>query len=449
MSRANKRITLDLSGIEGGEGSLLPEPAGLTERLEQARQAVLTPDSAVSAADAGSWSGVESLPTRILDDYVQHREQSQLGRILQTARRLQDAVDRVILLGDARWMRGARVWKSACCEPYFDQLTRAQRGGRLRLIFADHLWDNDAVAGLLELLVQGRSADRLEDRWALLTLPEESGGHAGTPRGGAPFFRALSRFYGRSAWPTYYVRLVRSGGPVPWLATLPAGAAEHAVGPQVAGEFSVFSPAGLLPAACLGLDVVRLLEGAAEMSDRFHSATRGDNPVVDYAAVARRMEQVPGAGRRVVRLGAVSLEALGCWYASLLGRFEHLPAAATIPRSVVATRDPLPPVRPDRPGGCDLWLTDVTVDRVRCDPCRGEWSHEISGDSAPKAKTLPELAASRLDETLRPYRRDGVPVVRIGLPQINEGTLGQLLQMLMLATVVENVTRVIPVRSSV
>ncbi len=438
MSRANKLITLEVSGIDGGDRcDFAGETCAQTELLEQARQAVVEPCTAPEAVERSYWSGVESLPAEILEDYVQRRERSQLGRILQTARRLRDGVDRVVLLGGASWMWGGRIAQAAGCEPYFDQLTRAQRGGRLRLIFADYVWDNDALSGLIDLLVQGRSPDRWEDRWALLTLPDRQAERV-MPPGWAALFHAWSDFYGRAGGSDGCVGLSPCGGPLATWAPVGAEAAESGRGLQVSGEFSLFSPAGLLPAACLGLDVVRMLEGAARISDRFRSAPRGENPAWDYAAIAQRLAPQLAGGGRVLRLAEVALTTLGSWYTRLFERFEQAGVEVSLPRSVVATRDRLPPVPRD---GRRLWLTDVTVDRVRCDPCCGQYRGDAergSGASGDRSSRLTEQAAGRLHEALRPYQRGGVPIVRIRLPQLNAWTLGQLLQMLMLATVVEN-----------
>ncbi len=438
MSRANELITLEVSGIEGGNRyDFAGETSGQTELLEQARQAVVEPCAASEAVQRACWSGVESLPAEMLDDYVQRRERSQLGRILQTARRLQDGVDRLVLLGGASWMWGGRIAQAAGCEPYFDQLTRAQRGGRLRLVFADYVWDNDALSGLIDLLVQGRSPDRWEDRWALLTLPDRQAERV-MPPGWAALLHALSDFYRRAGWSDYCVGLSSCGGPRATWAPAGTEAAEFGCGLQTSGEFSLFSPAGLLPAACLGLDVVRMLEGAARISDRFRSAPRGENPARDYAAIAQRLATSAAGGGRVLRLAGVALNDLGSWYTRLFERFEQAGVAVSLPRSVVATRDRLPPVPSD---GRRLWLTDVTVDQVRCDPCSGQYRGDAergAGASGDRSSLLTEPAAGWLPEALRPYQRGGVPIVRIRLPQLNAWTLGQLLQMLMLATVVEN-----------
>ena len=53
----------------------------------------------------------------------------------------------------------------------------------------------------------------------------------------------------------------------------------------VGGRFSILTAVGLLPAAIMGLDIVRLLEGAAAMNEHFCTAPVGENVVLDFTAV--------------------------------------------------------------------------------------------------------------------------------------------------------------------
>src|SRR5262249_989521 len=54
---------------------------------------------------------------------------------------------------------------------------------------------------------------------------------------------------------------------------------------EVGSRFSVFTPAGLLPAAIMGLDVRALLLGAAAMTRRFLEEPVERNPVLQFAGL--------------------------------------------------------------------------------------------------------------------------------------------------------------------
>ena len=53
---------------------------------------------------------------------------------------------------------------------------------------------------------------------------------------------------------------------------------------SIGGRFSVLTAVGLLPAAIMGLDIRRLLQGAAAMTTSCRENPLGENPVLDHAA---------------------------------------------------------------------------------------------------------------------------------------------------------------------
>ena len=66
-------------------------------------------------------AGFMDLPDRLLAGYDQHRDDSELGQILATARRIRETVDRVVVLGIGGSYMGARALMDACCEPYYNE----------------------------------------------------------------------------------------------------------------------------------------------------------------------------------------------------------------------------------------------------------------------------------------------------------------------------------------
>ncbi len=66
---------------------------------------------------------------------------------------------------------GARALVDTCCQPYWNELSRAQRGSRPRIYFEGNNVDNDASQGLLHLLgaETQRVAQNVDDRWGLVS----------------------------------------------------------------------------------------------------------------------------------------------------------------------------------------------------------------------------------------------------------------------------------------
>src|SRR5690606_39060661 len=131
------------------------------------------------------------LPQRLLADYEMNRGSSEIGQILETAARLRDSVDRVVVLGIGGSYMGARALMDACCHPYHNELDRAARSGYPRLYFEGNNLDNDAMRGLLDLLPAHASPHDPPSRWAIIVI-SKSGGTIETAVAFRQFLAALA-----------------------------------------------------------------------------------------------------------------------------------------------------------------------------------------------------------------------------------------------------------------
>ena len=436
-----KPITYDPSAATIAEHGLAADDlAKLAPQLDAARDEVL--------ADAELWNaggdvptekqpldaGFMELPQRLLAEYRERRDDSELGRILSTARRLRESVDRVVVLGIGGSYMGARSLMEGCCHPYHNELPCGERGGVPRMYFEGNNVDNDASQGLLDLL---RGTD---DAWAIVVI-SKSGGTLETAAAFRQFLKVLRTSVNNDE-KLIAQRVVPVTGSSGRLFDLSAALGCPDVFPVpdgVGGRFSILSAVGLLPAAILGLDVVRLLEAAAAMNARFKDAPVGDNPVLDYVGVSHLMERDHGATMRVLSVWAKGLESIGLWYDQLLaeslGKTEQHGAT---PLTVLNTRDLHSRGQQHQAGRRDKLITNVIVEAWRRDPLSIGIS-ELDQDqlNVLADKTLPEIMTAAIAGTNKAYAEDGRPTTDLRLPQLDEASLGQLLQMLMLATVVE------------
>ena len=210
----------------------------------------------------------------------------------------------------------------------------------------------------------------------------------------------------------------------------------------VGGRFSVFSPVGLLPAAVLGLNVVQLLRGAAAMTEHFRTVTSADNLVLNYTGVSHLLETTQCATIRVLQVWSKTLESVGLWYDQLLaeslGKRDDIGAT---PLTVVNTRDLHSRAQQHQEGRRDKQYTNLIVERWKTDPLRIEPSPQIAHDEDQLdqlvGKSMIDVMNAALKGTNRAYNDDHRPTADLCLPAADEASLGQLLQMLMLSTVVE------------
>ena len=437
-----KALAYDPSGVMIAETGLAPEDLGwLAPRLEAARGEVLE--------DLELWhhggpipkekdpldAAFVDLPERLLDEYRQKGHQGQIGRIVATARRLSASVDRVIVLGIGGSYMGARALFEACCHPYHNELSRADRNGRPGVYFEGNNVDNASVRGLMELL--DRAAD---ERFAIIVI-SKSGGTLETAAAFRLFLDLLRRrcddedkikqrvvpVTGRKG----RLRELSAALGCPDVFTIPEG---------VGGRFSVLSAVGLLPAAVMGLDVVKLLEGARAMNRRFQDAPVGDNPVLDYVGVCHLLEARRGAKIRVLSTWGKRLEAIGLWYDQLLAESLGKDGQGATPLSAVNTRDLHSRGQQHQQGARDKLITNLFVEQPGGEPI-GVESSDLNQDQlnelATAGVTLPDILRAAILGTNKAYADDRRPTADIRLAELDEGSLGQLLQMLMLATAVE------------
>ncbi|HEX3727302.1 MAG TPA: glucose-6-phosphate isomerase [Pirellulales bacterium] len=445
MAESGMSLRYDPAGaILAGTGLKSDDLARLAPQLDAARAEVL--------ADVQLWNrhdpvpadkqpldaGFMELPERLLSAYRQSRASSELDHILKRAQRLADAVDRVVVLGIGGSYMGARALFEACCHPYYNELPRAERGGHPRLYFEGNNVDNDAAQGMLDLLRPAAGGGGAE-RFGIVVI-SKSGGTLETAVALRQFTAALAEIEGgdpQRAAPLI-IPVTGSSGRLFDLARALGCDEIFPIPDGVGGRFSVLSAVGLVPAAVLGLDVVRLLEGAAAMNAHFRTAPPDQNVVLQYVGVCHLMERDHGATIRVLSTWGKSLEAAGLWYDQLLAESLGKQQRGATPLTVVNTRDLHSRGQQHQQGRRDKMITNVIIDHWRRDPLRvGRSSFDQDQLNSLADKTLPDIMAAAVAGTNQAYGEDHRPTADLHLPRLDEFSLGQFFQMMMLATVVE------------
>ena len=337
MAKTNKPapIKFDPSGCFIEKHGITQEQVkSLQPRMEEVRDEVLNvdlklyADGTVPSEKQPLDAGFTELPERLLDAYHSDRANSELHQILETAARIKDAVDRVVVLGIGGSYMGARALMESCCQPYFNEYSRAERGSRPRMYFEGNNVDNDWTQGLLQLLKTE------SDPWGIVVI-SKSGGTMETAVSFRQFTAALKESVGADRLGELIVPVTGKSGKLASLADSIGCKDRFAVPDGVGGRFSIFSPVGLLPAAILGIDVVKLLEAAASMNDHFRNASYGENVVLDYVAVNHLMERERGCHTRILSTWTKSLESAGLWYDQLLAESLGKAEVGALPLTVV------------------------------------------------------------------------------------------------------------------
>ena len=194
--------------------------------------------------------------------------------VLDFARDLPSSIDTVVVLGIGGSSLGPHALYSALGRP-LDPLRSRAAGLPRRLLFPDNA-DPATFEAVLEICppertlwnVVTKSGTTAETAAQLLVVHERIAAALGPE--GARRHMVVTTDPGKGALRRLADRL---------------GLTCFAIPPSVGGRFSVLSPVGLLPAACAGLDVTGLLEGARAMRDRVLEPDLRQNPAL-FLAVA-------------------------------------------------------------------------------------------------------------------------------------------------------------------
>lgn len=384
-------------------------------------------------------TGFVTLPASILQSYQEETEKSELGQILAVAKKLRNSVDRVVVLGIGGSYMGAKALMDACCHPYHNELDWGERGGRPRMYFEGNNVDNDVMAGLLDLLPSTSNASDPLSRWAIVVI-SKSGGTLETAAAFRTLLSALSQANEKdpAAVAELVIPVTGGEGKLADLANTLECKSIFRVPDGVGGRFSILSPVGLLPAAILGLDVVELLNGAADMTECFRTKGFTENVVLQYTAVSHLMETHRNSQIRVLQAWSSTLECLGLWYDQLLAESLGKNELGATPLTVVNTRDLHSRAQQHQEGRRDKVYTNLVVDRWKRDPIKIAASeHDEDKLNQLEGRSMVEIMAAAIKGTNKAYNDDGRLTADLHLPATDEYSLGQFLQMMMLATVVE------------
>jgi glucose-6-phosphate isomerase len=387
-------------------------------------------------------AGFIDLPQAILDNYRRKGESSDLGHVLNLATRLREQVDRIVFLGAGDSTLGPRALFSALLSRYHNELPPQTRLGVPRLYFEGDDADNDALQNLLDLLqITCVDPEQREERWAVAVL-SKSGDALEPALALRVFRREAAEYYGlRSEWLSELFAAA-TGAESKLRKLFQAHGHDDAnilnIPTNVGSRFSVFTAAGLLPTAVMGLDVRALLLGAAAMTKRFLEEPFERNPVLQFAGVNYLMTEECSKPLRVLSVWSKKLEALGLWYDQLASSSLSKQGRGPTPLTMVASRDLHARGQQHQDGPRDRLINNLVAKNPKSVPILVQMAdHNEDELNQYNRKGLPDILNATLAGVNQAYYEVARPTADLLLPALSEHAMGQLMQMLMLATVVE------------
>jgi glucose-6-phosphate isomerase len=210
----------------------------------------------------------------------------------------------------------------------------------------------------------------------------------------------------------------------------------------VGGRFSVLTPVGLLPAALLGIDIRRLLAGAAAMDRRLSSGELGENPAY-MGAVMHHVAFERGRNISVMFAYSDQLYLLADWYRQLwaesLGKRTstdgRIVATGPTPVKALGVTDQHSQVQLYKEGPDDKVYTFLVVERFSKTVPIPTVGAGLDAVSYLGGHSMNELLAAEERATEIALFRAGRPVSRIVFPEVSAENVGEYYHFLEVQTV--------------
>jgi glucose-6-phosphate isomerase len=209
---------------------------------------------------------------------------------------------------------------------------------------------------------------------------------------------------------------------------------EHDTG--VGGRFSVLTNVGLLPAACLGLDIGAVRKGAGlALGAVLAGKPAAEVPAALGAAlsVAQACNDKPVS---VLMAYADRLEKFSRWYVQLWAESLGKNGKGTTPIAALGPVDQHSQLQLFIAGPRDKLFTVVTTDTAGVGPKMDADLAARAGEPGLAGKAIGDLVAAQGRATAETLAKNGCPVRTIHLPRLDETALGELLMQFMLETIV-------------
>ncbi|WAH38889.1 glucose-6-phosphate isomerase [Alicyclobacillus dauci] len=348
-------------------------------------------------------------------DLASRTLQEGITDILEAAKKIRDHADALVVVGIGGSYLGARAAYEWVKPEYYNQLSKAERGGPEIYFLGNHI-SADAVSDLLTVL---------KGKQVYVNVISKSGTTTEPAIGFRLIREWLIKEYGEQETKGRIVATTdASKGALRKLAT-EEGYKTYVIPDDVGGRYSVLTPVGLLPLAVIGVDIEKLLQGAADAEKAFGSASLADNAAYRYAVLRNALYR-KGYVTEIFAHFEPALHYFAEWWKQLFGESEGKNEKGVFPASVGYTTDLHSMGQFVQEGYRNLFETFVHVE------------NGIHNVQVPSAKNMDDgleyLAGKELGwindkarlATQSAHAEGGVPNVLIQVADRSEYTLGTL-----------------------
>ena len=194
--------------------------------------------------------------------------------------------------------------------------------------------------------------------------------------------------------------------------------------PSAGGRFSVLTPVGLLPIAVAGIDIMAMMNGAADAKEAY-DVRSFENPVWLYAAT-RNLLYRHGKKIELFESFEPGFKMLGGWWQQLFGESEGKDGKAIFPATAELTADLHSLGQLIQEGERNLFETMVRFDAPEQTYTIGSDVKNLDGLNYLTGKTLDFVDEKAYLGTMAAHVDGGCPVITMDVGELTERKLGEL-----------------------
>lgn len=239
------------------------------------------------------------------------------------------------------------------------------------------------------------------------------------------FKKLLERKYGEKAAERIYVTTDKAKGTLKALADR-EGYEEFVVPDDVGGRFSVLTAVGLLPIACAGIDVDKLMLGAANAVEKYNVPDISVNDCYKYAAI-RNLLYRKGKNVEMIVSYEPDFTLMNEWFKQLFGESEGKDNKGIYPSSAIYSTDLHSLGQYVQEGERILFETVVTFSEPKTDLIIEEDEENVDGLNFLAGKGMSYINRKAFEGTVLAHTDGGVPNIILEVGRMDEENLGELI----------------------
>ncbi|MDX1961331.1 MAG: glucose-6-phosphate isomerase [Leptospiraceae bacterium] len=341
-----------------------------------------------------------------------------LNKIKNTTERLTKISEFLVVVGIGGSYLGAKAVIEAGISPF--QGFKENEKNSAKILYAGHHIDSDYHSELLSFLNT--------KEFSIIVISK-----SGTTTEPALAFRSLltllEKKYGKDKTKDRVVSVTDANkGALKKLST-EYGFETYVIADDVGGRFSVFTPVGLLPIACAGLDIVSLIAGAKEMETNVSEESDPKKNLSCYYASVRNLLYKKGKKTEILVNYNPRLIFVTEWWKQLFGESEGKEKKGIFPAGVNFTTDLHSLGQYIQDGERNLFETILKVTRPKTESIIQEFSGDPDGLNYLAGKSVSHVNSKAIEATCLAHYEGGVPQIEIEIPELNMKTLGAILFM--------------------